>query len=156
MPIKSDFMKFFLVSALITFAFTNCNNNRLISQVELVQPWDSSKFYNLSIPIENINYFYRIAINITKSPQYNYQNLWVFSKMITPAGKERIDTINFIFDHANLSNNFLNKNTYSYLIADSIKFNAKGIFTIELKQAFRIKELNNIKKIRLIIEKIDN
>lgn len=141
-------MKQLLFLAAISIFLLSCSNKKIIREVNISQPWDSAQFYSLNIPINDTSVLYSVVLKIKKEKNYNYQNLWLFMNVVSPGGKSRNDTIDFVFDQVNA-----NRKTFKYLLADSLKFNETGIYEFNFKQALRIKSLNNIIKIGLTIEK---
>lgn len=153
-------MKKYLIFVFLGFLFS-CNKAYFYQSNAKIenQTWNKSKIIDFKVKIDDINSFYNIGISLNHNKKYEFANLWLFAKIVSPSGKTQTDTLDFIL--IDKDNKWVGKKRgsnyeekFEYL--DSVKFAEPGDYSFEFEQGMRKDDLPNISSIGLIIDKLQN
>lgn len=136
----------FLVAFLI-FAYS-CNTDKVIFSGSVTPEnsgWNKDKPATFSVLITDTIKAYSVKLKIVNTDDYRWANLFVFSKIDIPEGKEIIDTVNLILSNGKgewtgdgMGGNFTN----IFPIKQNIRFPKTGEYKFSIEQAMRCEETN--------------
>jgi gliding motility-associated lipoprotein GldH len=149
----------FVIILMAGFCLNSCDSNRIYeSNVNLPDHcWNRNNPLVFNAEIADTISAHNIYVNIRNGGQYQYSNLYLFIKTISPSGQWIRDTVEFVL--ANERGKWLGSglgDIYSLQIPykRNIRFPYPGLYSFELEQAMRTEELHDVFDIGLRIEKI--
>lgn len=120
--------------------------------------WNRENLLNFNVEISDTVNSHNIYVNIRNGGQYQYSNLYLFIKTVSPSGQWIRDTVECALADqkgrwlgSGLGDIFALQIPYK----QNIRFPYAGIYSFELEQAMRTKELKHIFDIGLRVEKIE-
>ncbi len=149
----------YILLLLIVFCIAACKNNNVYFHYHSVNPdaWNKDSIYVFDIEIPNIVSSYNIYINVRNSPDYSYQNLWLFVNEISPDESVNKDTIEFyLADHKGkwLGTGAGAIKEMPVLYKQNHIFEAPGTYIFEVGHGMRVDELKGITEIGMRVEEI--
>lgn len=143
---------------LVVILFSACNNNVVYDENKEVnqQAWKTTDKLYYEIDITDTIKSYKLAINIRNTIEYPYSNIYFYMNTILPNGKvTKCDTIECYLAYPDgtwkgKGNSKIRDNRF--WIAKNIKFEQKGKYTFELRQATIDSTLKGICDVGLHLE----
>lgn len=148
--------KIIFLFTLAFILFISCNNSVFDNSYKFNNAgWNKDSIAIFLVNIENTNEGYDIFIKLKNTDSYQYSNLFLFTKIISPKGKIITDTIECVIADNN-GKWYGNKQSELYYnklnFRKNIAFPIKGVYTFEIEQAMRLINLLEIKEIGLSVE----
>ncbi len=139
----------------------SCNQGRIYSdRIELPDMvWDMNKIVKFEVPVENASLDYNLKVELRTVDFYQFKNLYLFIRTVSPSGVEAADTLECILydDKGNpLSDNkmrFGELEDYEFMFKEKVKFAESGVYTFYLQHGMRQEQLPYVKEVGLIVEK---
>ncbi len=143
---------------LVVILFSACNNNVVYDENKEVnqQVWKTTDKLYYEVDITDTIKSYKLAINIRNTIEYPYSNIYFYMNTILPNGKvTKCDTIECYLAYPDgtwkgKGNSKIRDNRF--WIAKNIKFEQKGKYTFELRQATIDSTLKGICDVGLHLE----
>ena len=143
---------------LVVILFSACNNNVVYNENKEVnqRAWKTTDKLYYEVDITDTIKSYKLAINIRNTIEYPYSNIYFYMNTILPNGKvTKCDTIECYLAYPDgtwkgKGNSKIRDNRF--WIAKNIKFEQKGKYTFELRQATIDSTLKGICDVGLHLE----
>lgn len=143
---------------LVVILFSACNNNVVYDENKEVnqREWKTTDKLYYEVDITDTIKSYKLAINIRNTIEYPYSNIFFYMNTILPNGKvTKCDTIECYLAYPDgtwkgKGNSKIRDNRF--WIAKNIKFEQKGKYTFELRQATIDSTLKGICDVGLHLE----
>lgn len=143
---------------LVVILFSACNNNVVYDENKEVNQrgWKTTDKLYYEVDITDTIKSYKLAINIRNTIEYPYSNIYFYMNTILPNGKvTKCDTIECYLAYPDgtwkgKGNSKIRDNRF--WIAKNIKFEQKGKYTFELRQATIDSTLKGICDVGLHLE----
>ena len=143
---------------LVAILFSACNNNVVYDENKEVnqQAWKTTDKLYYEVDITDTKKDYKLAINIRNTIEYPYSNIFFYMNTILPNGKvTKCDTIECYLAYPDgtwkgKGSSKIRDNRF--WIAKNIKFEQKGKYTFELRQATIDSTLKGICDVGLHLE----
>lgn len=143
---------------LVVILFSACNNNVVYDENKEVnqRAWKTTDKLYYEVDITDTIKSYKLAINIRNTIEYPYSNIYFYMNTILPNGKvTKCDTIECYLAYPDgtwkgKGNSKIRDNRF--WIAKNIKFEQKGKYTFELRQATIDSTLKGICDVGLHLE----
>lgn len=143
---------------LVAILFSSCNNNVVYDENKEVdqQAWKTIDKLYYEVDITDTIKDYKLAINIRNTIEYPYSNIFFYLNTILPNGKvTKCDTIECYLAYPDgtwkgKGSSKIRDNRF--WIAKNIKFEQKGKYTFELRQATVDSTLKGICDVGLHLE----
>jgi gliding motility-associated lipoprotein GldH len=143
---------------LVAILFSACNNNVVYDENKEVnqQAWKTTDKLYYEVDITDTIKDYKLAINIRNTIEYPYSNIFFYLNTILPNGKvTKCDTIECYLAYPDgtwkgKGSSKIRDNRF--WIAKNIKFEQKGKYTFELRQATVDSTLKGICDVGLHLE----
>lgn len=143
---------------LVVILFSACNNNVVYDENKEVnqRAWKTTDKLYYEIDITDTIKSYKLAINIRNTIEYPYSNIYFYMNTILPNGKvTKCDTIECYLAYPDgtwkgKGNSKIRDNRF--WIAKNVKFEQKGKYTFELRQATIDSTLKGICDVGLHLE----
>ena len=143
---------------LVAILFSSCNNNVVYDENKEVnqQAWKTTDKLYYEVDITDTIKDYKLAINIRNTIEYPYSNIFFYLNTILPNGKvTKCDTIECYLAYPDgtwkgKGSSKIRDNRF--WIAKNIKFEQKGEYTFELRQATIDSTLKGICDVGLHLE----
>lgn len=143
---------------LVAILFSACNNNVVYDENKEVnqQAWKTTDKLYYEVDITDTIKDYKLAINIRNTIEYPYSNIFFYLNTILPNGKvTKCDTIECYLAYPDgtwkgKGSSKIRDNRF--WIAKNIKFEQKGKYTFELRQATIDSTLKGICDVGLHLE----
>lgn len=143
---------------LVAILFSACNNNVVYDENKEVnqQAWKTTDKLYYEVDIADTIKGYKLAINIRNTIEYPYSNIFFYMNTILPNGKvTKCDTIECYLAYPDgtwkgKGSSKIRDNRF--WIAKNIKFEQKGKYTFELRQATIDSTLKGICDVGLHLE----
>lgn len=143
---------------LVAILFSACNNNVVYDENKEVdqQAWKTTDKLYYEVDITDTIKDYKLAINIRNTIEYPYSNIFFYMNTILPNGKvTKCDTIECYLAYPDgtwkgKGSSKIRDNRF--WIAKNIKFEQKGKYTFELRQATIDSTLKGICDVGLHLE----
>ncbi|MBO7224408.1 MAG: gliding motility lipoprotein GldH [Bacteroidales bacterium] len=143
---------------LVAILFSACNNNVVYDENKEVnqQAWKTTDKLYYEVEITDTIKDYKLAINIRNTIEYPYSNIFFYMNTILPNGKvTKCDTIECYLAYPDgtwkgKGSSKIRDNRF--WIAKNIKFEQKGKYTFELRQATIDSTLKGICDVGLHLE----
>lgn len=143
---------------ILLLLFSACDSNLLFEENLKVSDarWDRDEKAVFTFEVEDTLSTYDFYLNVRHSGDYPYKNLYLFTKSRSPNGLVAIDTAQMIF--ADNMGRWMGKGIggiydYQFKFKEKVLFPQRGEYTVEIEQAMRDEELENITDIGIRIEK---
>lgn len=148
---------YYIFFILLSVVIISCDSNRLFDSYTEIpnQKWNRFDKLKYEVEITDNTEAYNLFFNVRNSGKYNYSNLFVFFKSISPSGMERIDTIEVKL--CDDRGKWLGKGLGDLWdtkveVRKNIVFPEKGKYIFEVEQAMREEVLEYISDIGIRIE----
>lgn len=156
---KSLIYSILTLSILISFA--SCNNDVVYEQLQNVDAagWDYSKPIEFSFDAPDTSNKYNLIFDVRITPDYAYQNLWLFVETTEPDGYTHIDSINCPMAYPDgrwIGNGIGDLIDNPILIHQSFKFVKEGTYTMKIKHGMRHDFLPHIQNVGVILKQINS
>ena len=143
---------------LVVILFSACNNNVVYDENKEVnqRAWKTTDKLYYEVDITDTIKSYKLAINIRNTIEYPYSNIYFYLNTILPNGKvTKCDTIECYLAYPDgtwkgKGNSKIRDNRF--WIAKNVKFEQKGKYTFELRQATIDSTLKGICDVGLHLE----
>lgn len=143
---------------LVVILFSACNNSVVYDENKEVnqQAWKTTDKLYYEVDITDTIKSYKLAINIRNTIEYPYSNIFFYMNTVLPNGKvTKCDTIECYLAYPD--GTWKGKGTSKirdnrFWIAKNIKFEQKGKYTFELRQATIDSTLKGICDVGLHLE----
>lgn len=143
---------------LVVILFSACNNNVVYDENKEVNQrvWKTTDKLYYEVDITDTIKSYKLAINIRNTIEYPYSNIYFYMNTILPNGKvTKCDTIECYLAYPDgtwkgKGNSKIRDNRF--WIAKNVKFEQKGKYTFELRQATIDSTLKGICDVGLHLE----
>lgn len=143
---------------LVVILFSACNNNVVYDENKEVnqREWKTTDKLYYEVDVTDTIKSYKLAINIRNTIEYPYSNIYFYMNTILPNGKvTKCDTIECYLAYPDgtwkgKGNSKIRDNRF--WIAKNIKFEQKGKYTFELRQATIDSTLKGICDVGLHLE----
>lgn len=143
---------------LVVILFSACNNNVVYDENKEVnqREWKTTDKLYYEVDITDTIKSYKLAINIRNTIEYPYSNIYFYMNTILPNGKvTKCDTIECYLAYPDgtwkgKGNSKIRDNRF--WIAKNVKFEQKGKYTFELRQATIDSTLKGICDVGLHLE----
>jgi len=146
---------FILTISIILFSCTsNIFYDKNIEINNSVWNTDSTAIFNVTVE-DTINYF-DFYLNLRNTTDYKYSNIYFFIDTKFPDGNHTQDTVECLLSDKKgkwYGSGIGKVKSNSYLLKREIKFLQKGVYSFEIQQAMRTRNLNGIKNIGITIKK---
>lgn len=153
-------MKRALLSIILLSFLVSCGRDTIYEQSMSVDRdgWRIDSVGRFEFEIQDTSQYYDVDLLVRNTGDYEYQNLWFFLEYVKPNMVYEQDTVQLF-----LADDFgrwigsgigsIYSATYSYM--DSVKFDQKGKYMINIRHGMRTDSLKGITDIGLIIRKAD-
>ncbi len=142
----------------LTILLISCTSHAVFDEIRPLpgRSWEQNKTMIFQVPIQDTLSPYKFYINVRHSLDYRYSNLYLFVDTHFPDGRHARDTVECRL--ADPSGKWYGKGITNFrynqiLLRSYLRFPKAGIYTFELEQAMREKELEGINEIGIRIEK---
>ncbi|UCG28683.1 MAG: gliding motility lipoprotein GldH [Bacteroidales bacterium] len=144
---------------LILVLLTSCDPNRVFEENKTIpdHTWKWDNVLNFNVEIADTVNPHNIFVNIRNGGQYQYSNLYLFIKTISPSGQWIRDTVECILADEKgrwLGNGLGDIYEIRIPYKINVRFPYTGIYTFEFEQAMRIEDLNHIFDVGLRVERV--
>ncbi|NDV45919.1 gliding motility lipoprotein GldH [Paludibacter sp. 221] len=152
--------KLLFITLLAVALFSSCKNNNVYLSYHAVNPngWNKDSIYTFEFDIVDTIASYNIYINVRNTPDYPYQNLWLFLSETQPDDAMSNDTIEFyLADHRGkwLGTGAGSTKEMPVIYKESIYFQKSGKYTFDITHGMRTEDLKGITDIGIRVEKLD-
>ncbi len=145
---------------LTMLSVVSCQNNDIYFQYQQVNPdgWSKDSIYTFDINIPDTTTSYNMYINLRHTPDYSYQNLWLFLSQQTPDSIISKDTIEFYL--ANNRGEWLGTGSgglkeMPVLYEQNKIFKKAGIYQISICHGMRNDLLKGVNDIGIRVERTE-
>ncbi len=144
---------------IVSLLFTaGCDSERVYDTYQSVEQegWYKNDTLVYQPQIEDTSDLYNLIIKVRHNTDYRYRNLYLFTKTRFPDGMTTHDTIELMLarkDGSWLGQGFGAMKTAKQLILQRGRFEQKGTYRFELRQAMRTDTLQGIEDVGIRIEK---
>lgn len=144
---------------LVGLWLTGCNDYVVFQQVEKIDEngWDFKKSVNFSFDAPDTTHAYNLILDVRITPEYAYQNLWLFIETTRPSGEVYIDSINCPMAMADgrwLGSGVGDLIDTPILLRQKFKFSEPGPYVFRIKHGMRNDYLPHIHDIGVILKQI--
>jgi gliding motility-associated lipoprotein GldH len=158
--VKSGLTSNLVFLLLMTTIVLSCDRNRVFEE-NMALPdhvWNRNNLLVFNVEIADTINPHNIYINVRNGGQYQYSNLYVFIKTVSPSGQWIRDTVECTL--ADEKGRWLGSglgDIYALQIPYKInvRFPYPGMYSFELEQAMRIEALKQIFDLGIRVEKIE-
>tara|TARA_R110002050_G_scaffold221441_1_gene357313 strand:+ start:110440 stop:110913 length:474 start_codon:yes stop_codon:yes gene_type:complete len=150
---------YWIVLGFIMFGATSCNNDVVFEQVDEVDVagWDYKQPIQFSFNAPDTVQDYNLIFDVRITPDYAYQNLWLFIETTEPDGYMHTDSINCPMAYPDgrwVGNGLGDLIDTQILIHRSFKFTKLGDYTLKIKHGMRHDNLPHIQNLGVILKRI--
>lgn len=150
--------KIFCLISICVFLFSSCDNKRYFEEYTEIpgQEWNRNNILKYNVKITDTKMPLNIFLDIRNSGKYNYSNIYIFLKTISPGNIVRIDTIQCVIADDNgrwLGNGIGDLWDNQILLRKNVVFPDTGNYVFEIEQAMRDEVLEHISDVGIRIEK---
>lgn len=151
-------MKRLIFSLMILTFLASCGRDVVYEESVSVDRngWSMDSVGNFEFEIQDTTQYYDIDLLVRNTGEYEYQNVWFFLEYVKPNMEYKTDTVQLF-----LADDFgrwigsgigsIYSATYSY--KDSLKFDQKGKYLLNIRHGMRSDSLKGITDIGLIVSK---
>ena len=154
MKIKVNRYLFSVLMIFVVFACSDGLTKKYNKNIEFAgNLWNATDTAEFKFKIDNSDKKYRLVVGFHTTDQYNFSNIWFFTKH-NLAGKSKTDTLEFTM--ADISGKWYGDhsgeevNTY-IMFADSLKLEKGRDYSLKLVQAMRRMNLSEVKSVSLSV-----
>lgn len=150
---------FSIVLGIIMFGATSCNNDVVFEHLQEVEVtgWDYKKPVNFTFTAPDTTENYNLIFDVRITPDYAYQNLWLFIETTEPDGYTHVDSINCPMafpDGRWIGSGLGDLIDTPILIHRNFKFTKEGEYTLKIKHGMRHDNLPYIQNLGVILKRI--
>ena len=150
---------FWVVGAFLIFVISSCSNDVVFEQLGDVDEagWDYKKPVSFTFIAPDTTEKYNLIFDVRITPDYAYQNLWLFIETTEPDGFTHIDSIDCPMafpDGRWIGSGLGDLIDTPILIHRSFKFTKMGEYSMKIKHGMRNNKLPNIKNLGVILKRI--
>lgn len=147
-----------LLSSLI---YTSCSLDVAYEQMEEINVagWNYSKPVTFTFNAPDTVNKYNLIFDIRITPDYGYQNLWLFIETTEPDGFVHIDSVNCPLafpDGRWIGSGMGDLIDNPILIHQKFRFTKAGEYSLKVKHGMRNDELPNIQNLGVILKRLKN
>ena len=150
-----------LLSFSILLSFSSCNDDVAFEHLHTVdvEGWDYRKPVEFTFNAPDTSNKYNLIFDVRITPNYAYQNLWLFVETTEPDGYTHIDSINCPMAYPDgkwIGSGLGDLIDNPILIHRSFKFVKEGAYTLKIKHGMRHDFLPNIQNVGVILKQINS
>ena len=159
--VNNNLVKTFSLLLVFTILFSSCGKEQNIfyQKFETIEnsTWNMKDVKSFEFEVLDTNTLYDFYFNLRSGKDYQFENIHIFYKLISPDGRKMSAKTEFVL--AQPDGKWLGKSISGTLIENSMKFNRKkkfpvlGKYTFEFIHGMRPKDLENISDVGLKIKK---
>lgn len=147
------------IVTLILLGTTSCNSDVVFEQLNEVDVngWDYKKPVSFKFTAPDTIQKYNLIFDIRITPDYAYQNLWLFIETTEPDGEIHIDSINCPMAYPDgrwIGTGLGDLIDTPILIHHSFKFTKLGEYSLQIKHGMRSNHLPHIQNLGVILKRI--
>ncbi|MEN8139225.1 MAG: gliding motility lipoprotein GldH [Bacteroidota bacterium] len=150
-------MRFLFVPVLFILFITSCDENRVYDNYVGIPDatWNKDSIIEFNFSLEDTLSKNQVFINVRNTVDYQYSNLYLFTKVSFPDGKILQDTLEY--EMTDVDGQWLGeglsglKSNLLYYKKDVV-FYAKGDYTVSIQHGMRTENLEGIQDVGLRIE----
>lgn len=145
------------VIVLLSALFVSCDRDAIYDQSVLIpnETWNADTLATFTVPVTDTVAAYNLYVNLRNTPDYQFQNLYLFIDIHAPNGAFLRDTFECYLadDHGKWMGKGRGK-IYDnrFLYRQAVKFSTPGSYRIELQQAMRVDNLKGLVNVGVRME----
>jgi gliding motility-associated lipoprotein GldH len=150
---------FSIFIGLLILVTTSCNTDVVFEQLEEVESsgWNYKDPVSFTFTAPDTTNKYNLIFDVRITPDYAYQNLWLFIETKEPDGFTHLDSINCPMAYPDgrwVGNGLGDLIDNPILIHRSFKFTKMGDYTLKIKHGMRNDNLPHIQNLGVILKRI--
>ncbi|MCQ2209024.1 MAG: gliding motility lipoprotein GldH [Paludibacteraceae bacterium] len=145
----------------LLFVLASCSNDIVYQDAHAIDDtgWYKNDFVSFDYNATDTTGTYNILVDIRNTPDYPFQNFWLFVHSTSPKGIEFSDTLECML--ADQYGRWIGKSSGSMysvpvLFLSNIQFPQEGTYHFDLVQGMRADTLQGIHEIGIRIQKVTN
>lgn len=151
----------FIGGLLLLLFVAGCANDVVFEHLEKVDStgWEYTKPVELTFEAPDTTELYNLIFDIRVTPDYGYQNLWLFIETTNPDGMTHTDSINCPMAYPNgrwVGTGVGDLIDTPILVHQRFKFTQLGQYTFRIKHGMRNDNLPYVQNIGVILKKINS
>lgn len=148
-----------ILITLLVFATLSCNSPDIYDRYKAVNEkgWYKDDIIAFNPTIPDTTARYNFIVNLRHTTDYKYRNLYFFTTTHFPDGEVARDTVELTLARKNgewFGKGFGTIKTFRQLLLKGVRFDQKGAYVFEFRQAMREDTLTGIEDIGLQIQKL--
>ena len=149
----------FIATLALLFIITGCASDVVFEQLETVDVagWEYKKPVEFTFDAPDTTGRYNLIFDIRITPDYGYQNLWLFIETINPDGFSHVDSINCPMSYPDgrwVGTGIGDLIDTPILVHQAFKFTELGEYTFKIKHGMRNDNLPYVQNLGVILKKI--
>ena len=149
----------FITGIFLMFGTTSCDSDVVFEHLEEVEVtgWDYKKPVEFTFTAPDTSNKYNLIFDVRITPDYAYQNLWLFIETTEPDGYTHLDSINCPMAYPDgrwVGTGLGDLIDNPILIHRSFKFTKEGEYSLKIKHGMRHDNLPHIQNLGVILKKI--
>jgi gliding motility-associated lipoprotein GldH len=137
-----------------------CGNNVVFQQteVEAEEGWAYTHPFSFTYNVTDTAALHNLIFDVRVTPDYGYQNLWLYIETNWPDGSVYYDSVNCPMAYPTgewVGTSAGELIDTPVLLRQKFKFDQLGDVTIKIKHGMRYKHLPHVKNVGIIIKQVD-
>jgi len=152
-------LKIIILSMVVAITTFSCSDGVVFEQMETVdvEGWNYQKPVVVKFSTPDTSNRYNLIFDVRITPDYAYQNLWLFIETTEPDGSSHIDSINCPMAYPDgrwIGSGLGNLIDNPILVHRNFKFADEGEYTFKIKHGMRYDYLPNVQNVGVILKQI--
>lgn len=137
----------------------SCSTDVVFEQIETVDVngWDYKKPVEFSFNAPDTSVLHNLIFDVRITPEYAYQNIWLFIEITDPDGAKHIDSIDCPLAYPDgkwIGSGLGDLIDNPILVQQNFKFSQIGDYHFKIKHGMRNDNLPNVKNVGVILKKV--
>lgn len=143
----------------ITVGLASCSSGVVYEQIEEVdvEGWNYKKPVVVKFATPDTSNRYNLIFDVRITPEYAYQNLWLFIETTEPDGSTHTDSINVPMSYPDgrwIGSGLGDLIDNPILVNRDFKFAETGEYTFKIRHGMRNDYLQNVQNVGVILKKV--
>ncbi len=138
-----------------------CTPGQIFQERKSLSPkmvWNMDNVLGYKVDVADASCGYDIIIDIRTVDFYQFSNMWLYIKTISPSGAALVDTVEYrLRDDKGFSNStsmrFGELEDYEFMFKENVRFAESGTYTFMLQHGMRTEDLLFVNEVGLTVRK---
>ena len=148
-----------ILTGVLMLGATSCNSDVVFEHIQEVpiSGWEYQDPVSFSFTAPDTSHHYNLIFDIRITPDYAYQNLWLFVETVEPDGFTHTDSLNCpmaFSDGRWVGSGLGDLIDTPILIHQNFKFTKEGEYKMKIKHGMRHDNLPDVQNVGVILKRI--